>query len=121
MAEALSPDRDSQVSLQDDCASGSSSERWPVLVIGGGPAGLSGAYELLKLAPDMKPLVVEAGQRVGGIARTEEYKGYRFDIGGHRFFTKVKPVEELWQEIMGDEMIDVPRSSRIYYRGRFYD
>lgn len=92
-----------------------------MLVIGGGPAGLSGAYELLKHAPDMKPLVLETGQRVGGIARTEEYKGYRFDIGGHRFFTKVKPVEELWQEIMGDEMIDVPRSSRIYYRGRFYD
>ncbi|GAB5496064.1 MAG: hypothetical protein Phyf2KO_11440 [Phycisphaerales bacterium] len=121
MAEALTPEQESQYSMQDDAASGSSCERWPVLVIGGGPAGLSGAYELLKHAPDMKPLVVEAGQRVGGIARTEEYKGYRFDIGGHRFFTKVKPVEELWQEIMGDEMIDVPRSSRIYYRGRFYD
>ena len=98
-----------------------STETWPVLVIGGGPAGLTGAYELLKLVPDMRPLVVEAGSRVGGIARTEEYKGYRFDIGGHRFFTKVKPVEELWHEIMGDEMIDVPRSSRIYYRGKFYD
>lgn len=96
-------------------------ESWPVLVIGGGPAGLTGAYELLKLSPELRPLVVEAGARVGGIARTEEYKGYRFDIGGHRFFTKVKPVEDLWHEIMGDEMIDVPRSSRIYYRGKFYD
>lgn len=121
MAEALPPDREMQQSQQDEGGAGKSNEHWPVLVIGGGPAGLSGAYELLKHAPDMKPLVVEAGQRVGGIARTEEYKGYRFDIGGHRFFTKVKPVEELWQEIMGDEMIDVPRSSRIYYRGRFYD
>lgn len=121
MAESIPPDRESQESLQDEVSTTPSSERWPVLVIGGGPAGLSGAYELLKHAPDMKPLVVESGQRVGGIARTEEYKGYRFDIGGHRFFTKVKPVEELWQEIMGDEMIDVPRSSRIYYRGRFYD
>lgn len=97
------------------------SETWPVLVIGGGPAGLTGAYELLKLSPGLRPLVVETGSRVGGIARTEEYKGYRFDIGGHRFFTKVKPVEELWHEIMGNEMIDVPRSSRIYYRGKFYD
>lgn len=97
------------------------SQHFPVVVIGGGPAGLTGAYEVLKRSPGMTPLVVESGQRVGGIARTEEYKGYRFDIGGHRFFTKVKPVEDLWHEIMGDEMIDVPRSSRIYYRGKFYD
>ena len=96
-------------------------ERWSVLVAGGGPAGLTAAYELLKRDPTMQPLVLEAGERVGGIARTEEYKGYRFDIGGHRFFTKVEPVEALWHEVLGDEMIDVPRSSRIYYGGRFYD
>ncbi|MEO0630942.1 MAG: NAD(P)/FAD-dependent oxidoreductase, partial [Planctomycetota bacterium] len=92
-----------------------------MLVVGGGPAGLTGAYEIAKRRPDLRPLVVEGGERVGGIARTEEYKGYRFDIGGHRFFTKVKPVEAFWQEIMGDEMIDVPRSSRIYYRDKYYD
>ncbi len=118
------PDKDGLASAESVDASGGASppdESRSVVVIGGGPAGLTGAYELLKLSPSMKPLVVEAGERVGGIARTEEYKGYRFDIGGHRFFTKVKPVEELWHEIMGDAMIDVPRSSRIYYQGRFYD
>lgn len=97
------------------------SAHWPVFVIGGGPAGLTAAYELQKRDPTMRPLVVEAGPQVGGIARTEEYKGYRFDIGGHRFFTKVKPVEDLWHEVMGDAFIDVKRQSRIYYKGKFYN
>jgi protoporphyrinogen oxidase len=64
---------------------------------------------------------MEAGQRIGGIARTEEYKGYRFDIGGHRFFTKVTEVANLWREVMGEDFITVLRLSRIYYRGKFYD
>ncbi|MEO1583147.1 MAG: NAD(P)/FAD-dependent oxidoreductase [Planctomycetota bacterium] len=96
-------------------------EHRPVLVTGGGPAGLTGAYELAKRDPSTRPLVVEGGDIVGGIARTEQYKGYRFDIGGHRFFTKVKPVEAFWDEVMGEDMIDVPRSSRIYYQNKFYD
>lgn len=91
------------------------------LVVGGGPAGLTAAYELLKHDPEAAPLVLEATDKVGGIARTEEYKGYRFDIGGHRFFTKVKEVEALWHEVMGEDFIDVPRQSRIYYQGKFYD
>lgn len=57
---------------------------------------------------------------LGGISRTETYKGYRFDIGGHRFFTKVSEVEEMWQEVMENDFITVPRLSRIYYRGRFF-
>ncbi|MCR9086954.1 MAG: NAD(P)/FAD-dependent oxidoreductase [Rhodobacteraceae bacterium] len=91
-----------------------------VVVIGGGPAGLTAAYELLKLSDHHSVTVFEGGNLVGGIARTESHNGYRFDIGGHRFFTKVTEVEAMWQEVMGDDFITVPRQSRIYYRGRFF-
>ena len=90
----------------------------PVVIIGAGPAGLTAAYELVKR--DVRPLVLEQYSKVGGISRTESHKGYRFDIGGHRFFTKVDEVNALWQEVMGDEFLKVPRLSRIYYRERFY-
>ncbi|MCV3273862.1 NAD(P)/FAD-dependent oxidoreductase [Roseobacter sinensis] len=92
-----------------------------VVVIGGGPAGLTAAYELSKVAPDHTPVVFEASDLVGGIARTECHNGYRFDIGGHRFFTKVREVEEMWHEVLEDNFITVPRKSRIFYRGQFFD
>lgn len=93
-----------------------------VVIVGGGPAGLTAAYDITRRADlDARPIVFEAGDRVGGISRTEDYKGYRFDIGGHRFFTKVKEVEDLWKEILGDDFITVQRMSRIYYRDRFFD
>ena len=57
---------------------------------------------------------------VGGIARTAKYKGYHFDIGGHRFFSKSKEVEDFWTEILPDDMLDRPRSSRIFYNGKFF-
>ena len=89
-----------------------------VIVIGGGPAGLAAAWELVRLG--FRPTVLEAGARVGGIARTEVYKGYRFDVGGHRFFTQNDEVQRLWEEMLGPEFRTVPRLSRIYYRGKFY-
>lgn len=92
---------------------------YPVVIVGGGPAGLTAGYELMKYG--RKSVVIEKADKVGGISRTEIYKGYRFDIGGHRFFTKVGEVNKIWQEILGDDFIQVQRLSRIYYGGKFYD
>ena len=97
------------------------SEKSKVAIIGGGPAGLTCAYELQRRSDTHIPVVFEASDLVGGIARTESYKGFRFDIGGHRFFTKVGEVEQVWEDILGDVFITVARQSRIYYRDKFYD
>ena len=91
----------------------------PVVIIGAGPAGLTAAYELGKAG--VRSTVLEADTVVGGIARTARYKGYRFDIGVHRFFTKVTAVEKLWHELLHDDLIPRPRLSRIFYRGAFFD
>jgi protoporphyrinogen oxidase len=90
-----------------------------VVIMGAGPAGLTAAYELFKHAVSITILEKDPNQ-VGGLARTVEHKGYRFDIGGHRFFSKNQEVEDLWTEILGDEMLTRGRLSRIYYRGRFF-
>ncbi|HEY4690436.1 MAG TPA: NAD(P)/FAD-dependent oxidoreductase [Anaerolineae bacterium] len=89
-----------------------------VVIIGGGPAGLTAAYELGKVG--IRSVVLEKGSRVGGLARTEEYKGYRMDIGGHRFFTKVGEVEALWREVLGPDFVKRPRLSRIYYNRKMF-
>ena len=89
------------------------------VVIGGGPAGLTAAYVLARRG--RSPIVLEKDGQVGGIARTVEYKGFRFDIGGHRFFTKVGSVQKLWRKMLGPDMLRRPRLSRIYYNGRFFD
>ena len=94
-------------------------EHYPVIITGAGPAGLTAAYKLVKQG--IAPLVLEKGDKVGGIARTETYKGYRFDIGGHRFYTKVEVVQKLWLEVLGNDFIKVPRLSRIYYGGKFFN
>lgn len=90
----------------------------PVVIIGAGPAGLAAAHELAQRG--VRPLVLEKGGQVGGIARTEVYQGYRFDIGGHRFFTKVPQVQELWEDLLGADFRRVSRLSRIYYQRRFF-
>src|SRR3954453_14478890 len=90
-----------------------------VAIIGAGPAGLTAAYQLAKA--HVPVTVLEAHpEYVGGISRTAKYKGFRFDIGGHRFFSKSKEVEDLWTEILGDELLARPRLSRIYYGGQFF-
>ena len=90
-----------------------------VVIVGAGPAGLTAAYELSKQGTT--GTIIEADEVVGGIARTVEREGYRFDIGGHRFFTKVPEIERLWDEMLGEPMLLRPRLSRIYYDGKFYD
>ncbi|MBN8818936.1 MAG: NAD(P)/FAD-dependent oxidoreductase [Sphingomonas sp.] len=90
-----------------------------VAIIGAGPAGLTAAYLLTKAGYSVTVIEKDPHQ-VGGISRTVEHNGFRFDIGGHRFFSKSKEVVDLWNEILPHDFIDRPRMSRIYYQGRFY-
>lgn len=97
----------------------SSSGDRSVIVVGAGPAGLTAA--LLLAEKGFRPIVLEADPRyVGGISRTVEYKGYHFDIGGHRFFSKAREVEEFWSRVLPDDMLLRPRKSRIFYGGGFF-
>jgi len=89
------------------------------VVIGAGPAGLTAAYELRKRG--VTASVLEASTQVGGLARTANYRGFRFDIGGHRFYSKVPLINELWHEILGEDFLLRPRLSRIYYNQHFFD
>jgi protoporphyrinogen oxidase len=92
----------------------------PVVVLGGGPAGLTAGYLLAKAGKAV--VVLEAEDQVGGIAKTVvDAEGYRFDLGGHRFFTKVQEVDDLWHEVMGEEFLKRPRQSRIYWNGKFLE
>ena len=96
------------------------SSEHPVLVLGGGPAGLTAGYLLAKRGEAV--VVVEAESQLGGLAKTVvDPEGYRFDLGGHRFFTKVKEVDDLWHEVMGEEFLRRPRQSRIYWNKKFLD
>jgi protoporphyrinogen oxidase len=90
-----------------------------VVVVGGGPAGLTAGYLLSQRG--YRTTVYEADNILGGISQTAQYRGFRFDIGGHRFFTKIEPVNRLWQEILADEFISVPRLSRIHYDGKYFN
>jgi protoporphyrinogen oxidase len=91
----------------------------PIIIIGAGPAGLGAAHELVKQG--IQPMVLEKGSKVGGLARTEIYKGYFFDVGGHRFFTKNSEIEKRWQDLLDADLIKVTRLSRIYYRDTFFN
>src|SRR5208283_2487742 len=88
------------------------------VILGAGPAGLSAAYELEKSG--VHSLILEKDEFCGGLSRTEEYKKYLFDLGGHRFYTKVPMIEQVWREVLGDDLIERPRLSRIFYRSKFF-
>ena len=90
----------------------------PTVIIGAGPAGLTAAYELARL--QHRVVVLERQNTVGGLARTERYKGFLFDIGGHRFFTKVAEVNRMWRDLLGKDFLPRPRLSRIYYNRKFF-
>lgn len=89
-----------------------------IVISGAGPAGLTAGHILARKG--YRPSVLESDSQVGGLARTVQYKDFRFDIGGHRFFTKIPEVAALWDEMLGADLIDVPRLSRIHYRGKYF-
>jgi protoporphyrinogen oxidase len=93
-------------------------EQQNVVIIGAGPAGLTAAYELSKHG--VPAVVVESDNAIGGLSRTINYKGYLFDVGGHRFFSKWDEVNQIWEEILGNTFLKRPRLSRIYYRKKFF-
>lgn len=87
-----------------------------IVIIGAGPAGLTAGYELAR--HQRAPLVIEKSRLVGGIARTEQYRGFLFDIGGHRFHTDIEEIQAIWRELLGPDLLEVPRVSHIYFQGR---
>lgn len=91
-----------------------------VVIVGGGPAGLTAGHELAR-KHQIRPIVLEKLDKVGGIARTENYKGFHFDMGGHRFFTKAPEVNQFWHEVLQHEFLLRPRLSRIYYDNKYFD
>jgi protoporphyrinogen oxidase len=90
----------------------------PVVILGAGPAGLTAAYELSRHG--VSSLLLERDSFVGGLARTVEYKGFRFDLGGHRFYTKIPIVEQIWREVLRQDLLVRRRLSRIYYKSKFF-
>ena len=100
-------------------ASTARERRVDVAIIGAGPAGLTAGYLLTRQGLSVA-IIEKDATYVGGISRTVEHEGYRFDIGGHRFFSKSQQVVDLWNEILPDDFIQRPRMSRIYYEGKFY-
>src|SRR5258708_23136799 len=98
---------------------GSSRQGGTSVIIGAGPAGLTAAYELSKSR--RRSIVLEREDAVGGLARTLEFKGYLFDIGGHRVLTSVAPIEKTWREILGEEFFTRPRLSLILFRSKFFN
>jgi len=91
----------------------------PVVIIGAGPAGLAAGYEFINRK--ICPIIIERASMVGGISRTESYKDFHFDIGGHRFFTKNRDIDKIWHQMLGADFLEVKRLSRIYYQGKFFN
>ena len=94
-------------------------EEKPVVIIGAGPAGLAAGYEFIQRG--ICPIILERASVVGGISRTESYKDFNFDIGGHRFLTKNEEINQLWENMLGPDFLTVNRLSRIYYQGKFFN
>ena len=91
----------------------------PIIIIGAGPAGLAAGYELV--GQGKRTIIIERDGVVGGIARTESYKGFSFDIGGHRFFTQNARINQIWEDMLGEDFLRVDRLSRIFYQGKFFN
>jgi protoporphyrinogen oxidase len=94
------------------------SRNTPILIIGAGPSGIAAMYELSRHGKPV--LLIEESERLGGIARTENYRGFLFDIGGHRFFTKNERIDFIWCRMLGNQFLTVNRISRIFYNGRYF-
>ncbi|HET8930471.1 MAG TPA: NAD(P)/FAD-dependent oxidoreductase, partial [Acidimicrobiales bacterium] len=108
------------MSLPDETAPSTPEVVPEIVIVGAGPAGLTAAFQLHKY--DVASTVLESSDEIGGISRTAKRDGWRFDIGGHRFFTKVTQVDDLWHEILADEdFLMRPRKSRIFYEGKYFD
>ena len=90
-----------------------------IVIIGGGPSGLAAALETVQQGAQV--VVLEKLDRVGGLARTLEFDGNRFDIGPHRFFTLNEEVKELFIAVCGPDLINVPKLTRIHYRNKYFD
>jgi protoporphyrinogen oxidase len=94
---------------------------YDILIIGAGPAGLSSGY-ILSQNKNLRIKIIEDNKKyVGGISRTEQFKGYRFDIGGHRFFSKSKEINDLWDKILPNDLLEKKRKSRIFFKNKFYN
>ena len=91
-----------------------------ILIIGAGPAGLTAGYILSENGYKVE-VIEENSKYVGGISRTEEYKGFRFDIGGHRFFSKSNEINTLWKKILPNNFIVRNRKSRIFFNKKFFN
>jgi len=94
-------------------------KRCEIAILGAGPAGLGAAWELARQGR-RDVIVVDRNTRPGGLARTEQQDGHRFDVGPHRFFTPNKEVDALWHEVLGADFRPVQRLTRIYYREKFF-
>lgn len=94
-----------------------------VVIIGGGPAGLAAAYEFYKQkkTKDFSIIVLEASDQLGGISKTITFKNHKFDLGGHRFYTKYPEIDRFYSHFLGKDMLKRQRLSRIYYQKKFFD
>jgi protoporphyrinogen oxidase len=90
-----------------------------LIIIGAGPSGMAAAFEAVRQGA--KPIVLERLDRVGGLARTIEHGGERFDIGPHRFFTLNDEVKQLFIDVCGSDLVHVSRLTRIYYRRKYFN